>query len=259
MVRAHNTATASLNKIHDDAVAREFGFHGGLVPGVDVYAYMTHPPAEAWGREWLASGRMSARFVRPVYDEDEITVSVNEAGGTVTIEVIDSAGVVCATGQASPGRDTPVPNTTDWPATPLPESPPLASPEAFAAMPVLGSIESRFEAGAAPDYLGAIRENLAVYDEVAHPGWLLRHANTILGSNVRLGPWIHVSSDVTHHSLVTDGDRLSTRAHVVSTDDRRGHRFVTIDVALFANDSRAVSMVRHTAIYEPRRRSGEAG
>ena len=31
-------------KIHDDATARRFGFGGGLVPGVDVYGYMTHLP-----------------------------------------------------------------------------------------------------------------------------------------------------------------------------------------------------------------------
>ncbi len=28
----------------------QLGFRGGLVPGVDVYAYLTHPPAAAWGR-----------------------------------------------------------------------------------------------------------------------------------------------------------------------------------------------------------------
>ncbi|HEX4819789.1 MAG TPA: hypothetical protein VFV00_06240, partial [Acidimicrobiales bacterium] len=55
---AHNTATESNNKIHDDAVARKLGFTGGLVPGVDVYAYLTHPPVEAWGLEWLERGAM---------------------------------------------------------------------------------------------------------------------------------------------------------------------------------------------------------
>ena len=34
-VEAFNTAKASENKIHDDDVARRFGFGGGLVPGVD--------------------------------------------------------------------------------------------------------------------------------------------------------------------------------------------------------------------------------
>ena len=43
-VSAYNTAQQSENKIHDDAVARRFGFSGGLVPGVDVMAYMMHLP-----------------------------------------------------------------------------------------------------------------------------------------------------------------------------------------------------------------------
>jgi hypothetical protein len=45
-VQAYNTAHSSENKIHDDAVARRFGFSGALVPGVDVYAYMMHLPVE---------------------------------------------------------------------------------------------------------------------------------------------------------------------------------------------------------------------
>ena len=67
-VEAHNTATQSDNKIHDYEVASRFGFTGGLVPGVDVYAYLTHPPAEAWGRDWLERGTMRGRFHTPVYD-----------------------------------------------------------------------------------------------------------------------------------------------------------------------------------------------
>ena len=34
------------NRVHDDDVARLFGFSAGLVPGVDIYAYMTHPLVE---------------------------------------------------------------------------------------------------------------------------------------------------------------------------------------------------------------------
>ena len=48
-VEAFNASKESENKIHDDAVARRFGFRGGLVPGVDVYAYMTHLPVQRWG------------------------------------------------------------------------------------------------------------------------------------------------------------------------------------------------------------------
>ena len=41
-VQAFNTAKLSENKMHDDTVAKRFGFSGGLVPGVDVMAYMMH-------------------------------------------------------------------------------------------------------------------------------------------------------------------------------------------------------------------------
>src|SRR6266478_2886357 len=47
-VSAYNTSKQSENKIHDDAVARRFGFSGGLVPGVDVMAYMMHLPVSKW-------------------------------------------------------------------------------------------------------------------------------------------------------------------------------------------------------------------
>ena len=43
-LQAYNTAKLSENKMHDDTVARRFGFSGGLVPGVDVMAYMMHLP-----------------------------------------------------------------------------------------------------------------------------------------------------------------------------------------------------------------------
>src|SRR5260370_595185 len=56
-VTARNTAIASENKIHDDAVARRFGFAGALVPGVEVYAYLTHAPPAPWGPPWPALGR----------------------------------------------------------------------------------------------------------------------------------------------------------------------------------------------------------
>jgi hypothetical protein len=52
-VEAYNTAKDSENKIHDDVVARRFGFTGALVPGVDVYGYITHLPVARWGRAWL--------------------------------------------------------------------------------------------------------------------------------------------------------------------------------------------------------------
>src|SRR5437773_8792316 len=116
-VSAYNTAHDSENKIHDDAVARRFGFGGGLVPGVDVYGYMTHLPVMRWGRAWLERGTAECRFFKPVYDGDIASVTASEADGALDISV-ESRGEICATGRAT-----------------LPDMAPAPSLEAFRRVP----------------------------------------------------------------------------------------------------------------------------
>src|SRR5215468_3108804 len=99
-VSAYNTAKQSENKMHDDTVARRYGFSGGLVPGVDVMAYMMHLPVRQWGRAFLERGLIEARFIKPVYDGENAEVSAIESDGVLTLEV-ESRGELCATGSAS--------------------------------------------------------------------------------------------------------------------------------------------------------------
>ena len=82
-VQAYNTAKLSENKMHDDTVARRFGFSGGLVPGVDVMAYMMHLPVAKWGRAFLERGLIEARFVKPVYDGEITDVTATESDGVL--------------------------------------------------------------------------------------------------------------------------------------------------------------------------------
>src|SRR5215475_2363538 len=86
-VSAYNTSKYSENKIHDDTVARKYGFSGGLVPGVDVLAYMLHMPVARWGRAFLERGLIEARFVKPIYDGEIAEVSALDEAGSLTIEV----------------------------------------------------------------------------------------------------------------------------------------------------------------------------
>jgi len=99
-VQAYNTAKLSENKMHDDTVAKRFGFSGGLVPGVDVMAYMMHLPVARWGRSFLERGLIEARFVKPVYDGETADLRSEESNGVLSIEVV-SRGQLCATGTAS--------------------------------------------------------------------------------------------------------------------------------------------------------------
>jgi hypothetical protein len=248
---ALNTATASANKIHDDEVARRFGFRGGLVPGVDVYAYLCHPPVEAWGRAWLERGTMRARFHAPVYDGHEVDIVAADGG---RLELRDASGTCCAEAVAElPDASAPRPDPADWPDVAQRTDPPPASPDVLTPGTPLGLATHRFHADRAAEYLADVRETSAVFAEerVAHPGWLLRDANYVLSANIRLGPWIHVESVVQHHDIVRDGEDVAARALVTREWEHKGHRFVALDVLHLADD-RPVARTLHTAIYRPR-------
>ncbi|HEX6417015.1 MAG TPA: hypothetical protein VFZ77_00915 [Acidimicrobiales bacterium] len=263
-VVARNTATASANKIHDDAVARTYGFGGGLVPGVDVYAYMAHVPAEGWGLAWLERGTLRARFLAPVYEGDDVRVVPGAVtsmpdGRAVPLELRTGAGV-CAVGEATLPERPPDPPTADAWAGIQPahqhaggEVPP-ASPETLRPGTGLGLAAHTFRADRAGAYRDEVGETLPLFAEhgVAHPGWLLRDANQVLSRNVALGPWIHVESAARHHGLVRDGDGVEARARVTREWERRGHRFVELDVGIFAGRDHLAAHVTHTAIYRPR-------
>jgi hypothetical protein len=248
---AFNTATESTNRIHDDAVARQLGFRGGLVPGVDVHAYLTHPPLAAWGQAWLERGTIATQLLLPVYDGNRTDVVPVGAG---RLEVRDPDGQVCAVAEVALPAKAPVPPDPQvWPDVPQVEDRPPASPESLVPGTAFGLAPHGFHAALAGEYLDAIREPAALYREerVAHPGWILRDANYVLSANVRLGPWIHVESSVQHHGLVHDGDVVSARALVTGEWERKGHRFVTLDVLHLAGE-RPVARTTHTAIYRPR-------
>jgi hypothetical protein len=254
MLTAFNTATESTNKIHDDDVARQYGFRGGLVPGVDVYAYLTHVPVREWGRPWLERGTATVRLATPVYDGRTVTVSGTWDGdddSNLDLAVTDGA-TTCATGRAR--RDAQPSERPEPPAAELPAHPPPASPEALRPGTVLGTVTDTFDANAHRAYLADVRETLALYadDGIAHPGWVLRFANQALSRNVVLGPWIHVSSEIALLGVVEDGERVEARSVVLDEFERKGHRFVTLDVAISA-DGRPVHRVTHTAIHTPRR------
>jgi acyl dehydratase len=70
--------------------------------------------------------------------------------------------------------------------------------------------------------------------------------------NVLLGVWIHTGSTVENFSAARVGDLLSARSRVSDNFERKGHRFVELDVLVVANDERPVARVRHTAIYRLR-------
>jgi hypothetical protein len=118
---------------------------------------------------------------------------------------------------------------------------------------VLATQWATFHADRAASYLDEISEPHVAFrsEGLAHPGWLLRFSNWALSRSVRLGPWIHVSSDTWLLEPVRDGDQVEVRAVVTDRFERKGHEFVDL-TALYRVGDRPVVLVDHRAIWQPR-------
>jgi hypothetical protein len=255
-VRAVNLMPAAENKIHDDSVARTFGFTGALVPGVEVYAYMAHAPVTRWGRAWLDSGTASCRFLSPVYDGDAARVDASEVDGGLALAV-GCADRSCATGSAgAPGSAPPAPALSSLPTRlpPAHEVRPAASLDTLAVGSALGIRPWSTSADDARAYLDGVGETHALYarERIVHPGQLLRLANAALVQNVVLGPWIHVGSHIANHSAAHYDEVLTLHARITANDVRKGHSFVVLDALIVAGNTRPVASITHTAIWRLR-------
>jgi len=252
-VLAYNTAKLSENKMHDDTVARRFGFSGGLVPGVDVMAYMMHLPVAKWGRAFLDRGLIEARFVKPVYDGETALVSAVESDGVLAIEV-ESRGELCASGSASLPVSAPSFALADFTAVGAVQERRPVSAASYEVGQWLGTLPRKWAGEAARDYLADIRETDPIYarDNLGHPGMLQRVMNKVLVDNAILGPWIHVGSGMQLLSAARTGDEITARAKVTGNYEKKGHRFVELDALVVANVATPLAHCRHIAIYQPR-------
>jgi hypothetical protein len=232
-VRAVNIAPDSENKIHDDQVAAQYGFRGGLVVGVTVYGYMAEPVV-AFAPEWLEHGAMQFRLFEPFYDGEEAIVKAEvQDDGVIQVSAEREAGQLCAKGtavlNASPAKQPQI-----IPEAPLParDQRPLPSRESIIPDMPLGTVYTTLES--------------------TEPAKILQLSNEMLVQNFRLGPWIHAASEVRNWSRANSGDRISVRGRIQDRFDRKGHEFLTAYIMLIANGGQLLQTVRHTAIYRIR-------
>jgi hypothetical protein len=250
-VVARNPATASENRIHSDDVARRYGFRGGLVPGVTVYAYACHAIVSALGPDWVEAGSAGIRFVSPCYDGEELVVT---ATGSPVVDLTVATGErTDATGWAAlPGAGPAGWAPPDIPAAPIPppHERPAASEALLAPGRTLGTVPLATDPATAGAYLERIGEPSPLYSERGwiHPGLLLEAANRVLTASVVLPAWLHVETEVRHLRALAVDEDVEVRARVAERFERKGHRFVVLDVVWQAG-GRPVAAARHTAIW----------
>lgn len=233
-IQAHNAATESENKIHDDKVAAAYGFRGALVPGVTVYGYMIPAVLDRLGPAWLERGKINVRFLAPCYEGDIVLARCD--GSVVSAERED--GSQYASGAVGIARDV-AQAEPSFPSHPLPEADDRSTASSSTILP------------GTP--LGSIQSILDVDDATAIPERLLRMANEILVRNFRMSPWIHAGSEVHHRQLARCGEEVTVRGLIAECFERKGRKFAVAALEMSAqreNSRSLVATVRHTFIYE---------
>ncbi|MEK7793966.1 MAG: MaoC family dehydratase [Candidatus Hydrogenedentota bacterium] len=261
-VTANNYALHSDNKMHDDSTAAEYGFRGGLVPGVGVYAYMTQQAVRAFGREWIERGAMRGKFLKPVYHGETVTVHAEQlATDALKLSVVNSEGTVCAVGEASLPTHTAPPESSHFAEAALPQyerrRPPdlehLPKGETLGTLPFSVELPGlRGESGGL--FYEDVCDPLEWYrgpEAVCHPAWIGALANRVLAANIELGPWIHTETHAQHFASPLNGEETQVRARIHDSFEKKGHVFVVADVLWLGRGGRSLARAVHTAIVRP--------
>jgi hypothetical protein len=257
---AFNAVPTSENRIHSDEVARAYGFRGGLVPGVTVSAYLLHPAAVAWGRDFIERGSAHAAVRSPVYDGEAFEVEVSEAKP-------DAYRARLLGGDGTPRAEAEVSLPDVAPEPPRRRHDPLfargaARPDAsrevmerlrekgLLAMPACWN-----ERAEITSYLRDAGSMAPVFRDagLANPAFVLGLTNWVLAGNVRMSAWLHLETWSQHYAAIAPGTEIAVEAAIADLFERKGHEFVDVDVAIFAKaDDTALASVRLRAIYRLR-------
>ena len=258
---AFNQVPESENEIHGDAVARRYGFRGGLVPGVTVSAYLMHPAAVAWGMDWLERGAATAVVKKPLYDGTRFRVEVSPSGERAyTATLHDAEGTLVAEGSVGV-TDTPVdpPVMRGDARVQRGHERPGVSREVLERLRDSGmrAVPSRFSEEA--ELTGYLRDPEAMAEPYrpsggafASPAFLLGVTNWALSANVYLPAWLHLQTEHQSFAPVPSGSELVTELAVADLFEKKGHEFVDLDLATFFADGRPVMSARLRAIYQLR-------
>jgi len=256
-VRTHNASTESENRMHSDDVARTFGFKGGLVPGVTVFAHMTQPVVARYDAAWLARGTADVSFSKPAYEGELLSIhSADAADGAHTLTCVNEQGVELAHMTAELPT---VPVATDVrgnipPAPPLHERPTvtwdlMAINQPFPALHWTPTRDENL------DWCADVRDELPLYRHgdtpLLHPGLILRQANFVLRRRFIIPAWIHAASRITFFEALRAGSPYEVRAIPEEKWNHKGHEFVRLFVAV-RHEQRTVAEIFHTAIFRPR-------
>ena len=258
---ALNTAPDSENRIHSDELAQEYGFEGGLVPGVTISAYLVHPLVELWGKNWLDSGYANCRITSPLYDGEAFDVEtdiVDPSRANTTL--VRRNGVISAHAEVALTDQLPTPPILRKDKlTDLDYKAPNASRAIWQQLKDEGcrSFNYSWSEDTTQIYLSNHNELPKLLQPTeggyANLSFLLGCSNWILAGNAFMNPWVHLQTISQNYRAVGRNSSLIAQMEINKTYEKKGHEFIDVFVNLFdQRDEMCVMTINLTAIYKLR-------
>lgn len=259
---AFNQVPDSANEIHGDKIAKDLGFTGGLVPGVTVSAYLTHPAIEAWGIDWLDRGSAHVKVNSPLYDEEQFDVEVfNQSDTNYEARLIRPDGTVSATaevGLAESGEDAPTRRGDR--VSNRDTSSIIAIPANMQKLKDGGCFAARFRWDGEHAMSTYLLDRAAMPDILridgsgyANMSMILGCSNWVLSRNAYMNPWLHLETQSQNYARIPLGTEILAEMEVRDLFTKKGHEFVDARVILFdLSDDKCLCSIDLRAIYKLR-------
>jgi len=242
---AFNQVPHSENEIHGDKMARDFGFKGGLVPGVTVSAYLCHPAVLQWGEAWLARGLADVKVVSPLYDGEAFEIEILDATAEAySARLVRPDGTVSATATVSlPAVPAVPPQRRGDPVADRNTPKVPAIPENMQQLQAEGCHAVRFRWS--PEHeMHTYLQNQALLPELlqvaggglANMSFVLGCSNWILARNAYMNPWVHMATRSQNYAAIPLLTELVAEMAITDLFTKKGHEFVDARVDLYGLD-----------------------
>jgi len=259
--QAFNQSPDSANEIHGDRIAKQYGFKGGLVPGVTVSAYLIHPAIIAWGDDFLNRGYSHVRVGSPLYDEENFSVTIDhQTAHAYEATLTRPDGTISANAKVSLNDDVPpAPGRRGDKIAQAGFRGPDATFESWNQLQQDGCLAFRYHWGSVHNmqtYLrdvGQMPDLLKGENAKANMSYILGTSNWILAGNAYMNPWVHLETTSQNYQPIAPDTTIIAEMSVADFYEKKGHEFVDAEIALFdeADDS-CLSTIRLRAIYKLR-------
>ncbi len=257
---AFNQSPDSANEIHGDKIAKQFGFKGGLVPGVTISAYLIHPAVQTWGEEFLTRGLAHVRVGSPLYDEEQFEVRISSQTDTsYAAELLRPDGTVSANAEVSlPEIGAEPPERRGDPIAEKDYVGATATFDSWARLNEQGCKAFRYHWGNKHRMQTYLRDmnlmpDILRNEQYANMAFILGTSNWILASNAYMNPWVHLETSSQNYQPIPKDTNLIAEMSVADFYEKKGHEFVDADIALYnEKDDSCLTTIKLRAIYKLR-------